>query len=233
MKKTTIIITGIIFMIAGILVFVGRSALTGIFFRAQLLRENVLRKISDEKDIQALRLENETLKTRLAELERRTPSIKKDRFAYVSARVYSRYPFNDMSEIVIDKGTDEGMVIGMPVAMEENILLGKIVSVKRTQSGVQTIFDPRWRSSVGVGNTGAKAVLKGGTLPTLEFLPADASVAVGEKVINISPEFPLSFLVGTIMDMEKTNDGSWLRARVRSPGALQTADTVFVIANFP
>src|SRR3989344_3538051 len=61
-----------------------------------------------------------------------------------SAIVYSSYPFNNKSEIVISWGTNEGVAVGDVVAYGNNIIVGQVREVTAKNSVVTTIFDPNF-----------------------------------------------------------------------------------------
>ncbi|MEK7542835.1 MAG: rod shape-determining protein MreC [Patescibacteria group bacterium] len=151
---------------------------------------------------------------------------------YFEADLYSKYPFNDKEILVIDAGSDDGMKVGMPVFLRENILIGRISSIKKTQSEVETIFNSSWRSSVFIGSRKIKAVLRGGKSPILELVPKNAVLEKGDSVANSSPNFPLGAYIGTVLNIY--NDGSdlWFTADVDTGYSIQDARSVFVIADF-
>jgi len=106
------------------------------------LYESALTKLGEyqglEHDIVELRRENE-------ELRRQLKSSGEMTFDHLPARIIGGDPSNLFSTRTIDKGTDDGIRLGMVVVAFENGffgLLGKIVSVSRHSSQLRTIVDP-------------------------------------------------------------------------------------------
>lgn len=203
-----------------------------IFFRNNLWSFLTnLKNPADSQIIQNLKLENEKLKIELENLKRGDSNIL--RFQYLPAQIYSRYPFNDRNLIVINVGSADDLREGLPVLAREGILLGRVSSVKRTQSEIQTIFDSNWRSSVGIGNTRIKAVLKGGFTPKLELIAKDEEILQGDDIFNLSPDFPLNLKIGNIKNLESTTDNLWRSANLEIPYKIDELNEVLLVLDFP
>ena len=219
-----------------------------IFFRNNLWSFLTnLKNPADSQIIQNLKLENEKLKKENQEQEElhsvrqfyiELENLKRGdsnilRFQYLPAQIYSRYPFNDRNLIVINVGSADDLREGLPVLAREGILLGRVSSVKRTQSEIQTIFDSNWRSSVGIGNTRIKAVLKGGFTPKLELIAKDEEILQGDDIFNLSPDFPLNLKIGNIKNLESTTDNLWRSANLEIPYKIDELNEVLLVLDFP
>lgn len=154
--------------------------------------------------------ENEYLRSLMAEQKIKEDSSDSLRLA----RIYSRYPFADRSVLIINQGAAGGIREGMPVLAAKGILLGKIIKVKKSFSEVQTIFDPAWRSSVGVGSQKTKALLMGGSAPILDLIEPTAIVNDNDPVINLSPDFPYGLAVGQLINLDKPVAQPWFRGEL-------------------
>ena len=157
-----------------------------------------------------------------------------DTFSYLRADVFSRYPFNDRQLLTLNVGTDQGVSEGMPVVAREHVLIGKIRSVRRTQSEVETIQNPSWRSSVVLGPDRVQAVFRGGIPPRVELIPAGVEVRESDEVSSISPEFPFGLFLGTIASLDIDPKTLWQSGEVTlSYGGIDQLNSVFVIVDFP
>lgn len=188
---------------------------------------------ADRETILKLQSENQSLKDELALQQAKISVPQNDRYHYKLAQIYSRYPFNDMSMVVLNMGSADGIKEGMPVFVEKGVLLGKVRKVSRTQSEVETIWSATWKTSVAVGVDQAKAVYQGGGTPTLLYLSKDAKVAVGDSIVSVDPEIPLGTLMGTIADVSTKSYDVWQNANVKplyDPGAYID---VLVMIDFP
>lgn len=184
---------------------------------------------------QKLKLENEALKSEIDFLKNQPESVALPNFNYLIADVYSFYPFNNRSLLVINQGKDNGLKEGLPVLAVKGVIIGKIKSVERTKSEVQTIFDSAWRSSAAIGERRIKAALIGGLSPLLQFVPKDAEIKAGDQVFNISPDLPFNFLVGKIEEVSRSNSSrNWLEAKLGvTYGEISNLDKVLVVLDFP
>ncbi|MDO8556933.1 MAG: rod shape-determining protein MreC [Candidatus Jorgensenbacteria bacterium] len=152
---------------------------------------------------------------------------------YIEARLYSRYPFNDQGVIVVAAGSDDGVRLDMPVLAREGVLFGRISAVRRTQSEVETIFDPAWRSSVYIGEKNTKAVLRGGKTPVIEFVPKEAAIQKGEIITNSSPNFPLGASAGTILLVHAVDRDLWQSADIDPGYTLNDVQSALIVTDFP
>lgn len=186
---------------------------------------------SKQHTLEELKLENESLKQQIASLQ--VVREKRGQYHYKIARVYSQYPFNDAGSIIIDIGSDEGIKIGMPVMIKEGILLGKVKNVKRTQSEVETIFSPEWKTSVNIGKNMTKAVLNGGPTPNVDLIPIDSDVSFGDEIINNTSNFPMGAIFGMVSEINKNANDVWKKSSMKTPYKIEFLNTVLVIVDFP
>ena len=173
------------------------------------------------KEFQIFKLENEFLKP-------------KDFFVvpkegYIIADVFSSYPFNDQSKLIINRGARDGIREGMPVLAVEGLLLGRISEVRNSLSGAQTIFDPNWRSSVAIGPSKIRSLLAGGNVPALTFIAKDKIPRVGDEVINISPEYPYGFYLGKVGEIKVSPTEPWATASLETGYNPNLFDQVFIV----
>jgi len=183
--------------------------------------------LSREKLV-ALEAENARLRS---ELEDKGTEDRFGNFKLVEAELFSRYPFNDRSLVLLDRGSEDGVGENMPVVTSGGGLLGVVRSVKRTRSEVQTIFDGQWKSSVEI--RGEKAVLAGGTPPRLELIQKGASMQEGDPVLSVSPDFPKDIYVGSLGEVTEIPEDVWMTAEVRTGFLPEDLSRVFVIVDFP
>ena len=186
----------------------------------------------DLKKIETVEAENKSLKKQV-DLLKLKMGMREENNGKIIANVYSTYPFNDKVHITIDKGSDDGMDIGMPILFEGNILIGKVVSVKKTQSEVQTVFDPEWKTSVAVGTSSVKAVLTGGNNPEVGFIPKDAVIREGDEIVNTASEFPMHTFIGTVKSVSLDEKKIWQNAIIDFPISLESIDSVIILTKFP
>jgi cell shape-determining protein MreC len=197
---------------------------------------------SCSEDSQKIALQNKLLEYELEQLKK-NDSCKKDsvlffekegaRYSAKKAKVFSEYPFNDRGIILLNIGSGDGIKEGMPVVTKENMLVGIIKKTNRTQSEVQTIFDPLWKSSVAIGANEVKAVLEGGSFPKLTLIPKGSELQDEMKVINISPDYPFHVFLGSVKNVINNESDVWISAELDSLYEIGEINEVQVITNFP
>jgi rod shape-determining protein MreC len=132
----------------------------------------------------------------------------------VAASVVSVTNSNFDLTVKIDRGTDAGIAVGMPVVSGGG-LVGRVVEVSRLRSTVVLITDPNSAVGVTLVNANEKAVAEGngpGKDLRLDFLDPKSKVAEGDKVVTSGLQggrYPQGIPVGTV------------KAVRRPPGAVQ------------
>jgi cell shape-determining protein MreC len=226
-----------------ILIFILLAVLVFIYFYQRNIFVGLDKFKLSNQALTELRLENQGLEQEIKDLKEKLNISSQP---YLTARVYSRYPFNDNQTLIIDVGSKDGVKVGWPVLAAENYLLGKIVKVKTTTSEVMTIFSPDWKSGVRIRQTdlpigqvglpaqaGIEAVLTGGRPPKLDLIPVDAKINLGDEVLNASPNLPLNLLVGRISEIINTQPTASLQqAEIRTDYDPNQLDKVFIITDY-
>ncbi len=108
----------------------------------------------------------------------------------VVAQIYSTFPFNHKNLLTLNAGSDDGVVVGAPVTLDGNILLGQIVEVSSGQSVARTIFDREWSLSARIGSNYVDALLIGGQNPRLTLIDKDDEILEVEIIFSAQKDFP-------------------------------------------
>ncbi|MGC9603356.1 MAG: rod shape-determining protein MreC [Minisyncoccia bacterium] len=233
MKSFRLLILSVAFVAVVLVVFFSRTVIVHFFQNFRLAFSGAADSEFTYENYGNLKAQNEVLTQSFSGAENANPTVNADRYRAKEAQVFSDYPFNNYAAITIDIGSDDGIKVGMPVLSAPGVLLGKIKDVKRTESEVETIFDPAWRSAVAFGTNRAKALLTGGPAPYLDLIPKDASSTAGDAVMNLASNFPMNSLIGRILDWEAGENGVWAKAKVEPPISFEDLRKVLVIINFP
>jgi len=151
-------------------------------------------------------------------------------YEYIKANIYSNYPFNNYSKIVVDGGKNLNIKVNMPVIIGSNVLLGKIVKTGNKVSVAETIFSPNWKSSVYIGKDKIKGLLEGGVNPRVNFIPAEKNIEEGAFVYNSDSRFPMGILIGKLG--EKKSADIWQSFILSPIYDLNSMSEVFIISDF-
>ncbi len=155
--------------------------------------------------------------------------IQQGKRSVLMAQVYSTFPFNHKHLLAINAGADQGVVVGMPVTAEGNLLLGQIVEVSERQALAQTIFDNNWTLPVRVGPTLRDALLVGGQNPRLTLIDKNDVVQKGDIVISAKKEFPYGMSVGEVGEVNNLVARSFQEAELVLPYTMRDLREVAVI----
>ncbi len=158
--------------------------------------------------IELLEKENADLKAQL---------FRQDLLPEESAIVYSSYPFNSKSELIISQGTNDGITTGDAVVYGTSVLVGTVTETSADKSVVTTIFDPGFETSVRIGNQGTDALMKGGNELILDFIPAEDEIAIGDIVFTAGSNLPYGLQVGVVKELKDTS-GSVFKKALIEPG---------------
>jgi len=163
----------------------------------RLQAENDRLRASDAR-VQELERENAQL-TSQANFAVKFPELKS-----VPARVIGRNPNETQKVLTIDRGADDGIVMGMPV-VSPDFLIGVVTEVYPKRSQVRLIIDQNMQIGVLVQDPQRGAGImygnwqQGGRL-VVKHIDRDAGVTPGAKIItsNLTNHVPPGLVVGFV-----------------------------------
>jgi rod shape-determining protein MreC len=125
------------------------------------------------------------------------PSVDIANIPTVVAEVSGASPSNFAAAVVLDKGTADGVGVGMPV-VDGLGLVGQVVSAAAHQATVQLVTDPRSVVPVTYGSSGALASVDGtgpGSALSVEYVAPRSPLHRG-MVLTTAPNSPQTYPVG-------------------------------------
>ena len=197
---------------------VSRSEFTALKGQNDELRQRVV-------ELEEARLENERLRSLVGFIEARELDA-------IGARVIGR-PTNAWEGVItIDRGSDDGLEVGMPVLAPEG-LLGQTVDVAGGSSKVRLITDQRSGVAAIVQASRAEGIVNGsidGDL-SMDYVSQEASVAVGDVVITsgMGGVYPKGLLVGDVLDVQVNENDLYQQIVVRPTGRVEGIEEVIVL----
>jgi rod shape-determining protein MreC len=131
---------------------------------------------------------------------------------------------------VIDKGSDDGIGVDMPV-IDEGGLVGRVIAVTGSASRVKLITDPTLVIAVRVERTGETGVLKGrGSGPmALEMFNTDTAVVEGDLLVTADGRFPAGIPVARVLQAARADVGFALRTEAEPTAELTRVDFIRVL----
>ena len=192
-----------------------------------------------------LRLENEALQTELVALAREAERARELEAALnittastegsrLAANVVHREssPFTDV--LSIDRGSSDGIRVGMVVLSAQGSLLGSVIDVFSDRSFVRLITDSRSRVVAETLDTHVEGTVKGTANRQLELDLAQGEVVVGDMVVTsaLSGRFPAGLPIAKVSDVSGSPQDLHLSVKLEPLVRLSGARTVLVLTSF-
>src|SRR3989344_6981916 len=182
-----------------------------------ILVRSLVNRVTIARQISVLTLENQSLRAQLTELNERPQILKDGAVRYITASIFSRYPFNDTDNVLLNVGEREGIKQGMPVLAAPGVFLGRIESVTAKTAVVKTIFTSGWELPVRIGAERVEALFVSGREPKLTLISKKKNVSGGEEVFLSSRDFPLGLTLGTVGAVTEPSEDIFKEARLAGP----------------
>lgn len=151
----------------------------------------------------------------------------------VTARIYASgsSPFDNVR--YIDKGAEDGIVVGQAV-VDEDGLVGRVDLVSAKDARIRLITDPLVSVGVRIQSTNETGIVSGrGDGPLrLEMFRATQPISVGDLVVTDGSRFPPGLVVGSIAVAASSEVGFVLRSEVEPATNLSQVDYVKIVVGF-
>lgn len=136
----------------------------------------------------------------------------------IAAEVIARNPDNWFEQVVLDKGSADGVSKGSAVITRDGIV-GQVVSVDEHASVVRLITDPEQKLGVLIKRIGLPGIISGNgqQLALMEYVPVGTNVDIGDKIVCFGKGgvFPENHPVGTIASIRRNVDGASMQIDVK------------------
>jgi len=196
--------------------------------------------------LEQLRTQNEKLRSRVAQLEEaRLENVRlktllqfqqtKD-LEVMGAHVIGR-PTNSWEGVItIDRGSSDGIAVGMPVVTGRG-LLGQTVSVSPNSARVRLITDQRSGVASMVQRSRAEGITKG-TLAgglTLDFVSVETTVRAGDVVTTsgIGGVYPKGLVIGEVTRADRRPNALFQEIEVEPAATASRLEDVLVLIGAP
>ncbi len=137
--------------------------------------------------------------------------------------------------ITINRGTRDGVIVGMPVTTDLG-LVGRIIRVSANAAQVQLIIDENSAVSARLQTTRAEGSIIGQASGALRmtFIVLDEEIARGDLVITsgLGGNFPPDIVVGQVTSVRQFEFELFQEAEVRSLIDFDTLELVLVVTSF-
>ncbi|MCS6870089.1 MAG: rod shape-determining protein MreC [Anaerolineae bacterium] len=154
---------------------------------------------------------------------------------FLAATVIGRDTTGLLRSIIIDRGSRDGVRVGMPVVTELG-LVGRIYRVGATSAQVQLVTDTNSYVNARLQLTRAEGVVQGTAAGGLRmlYIPLADDVRDGDSVVTsgIGGKFPRGLLIGQVTSSRLDDSKLFKEAQVRSLVDFNRLEIVLIITNF-
>lgn len=157
-------------------------------------------------------------------------------YTRVTASVIGQDSNPAIRSIIIDRGRNDGIRVGMPVEAARG-LVGQVYRVSDNAAQVALLTETASAIPVRLGTTRATGVLRGagrGLPPTIDWIDLKYQVEVGEEVMSsgLGGKFPENLIVGRVVDVNRNEAELFQQATVQPAVDFDSLEMVFVITDF-
>ncbi len=203
----------------------------------QTAREEIA---SLEERVELLERENEELREIEGEYQllldlfnraRQTPDYRR-----LTASVIGRDTNPAVRSIVIDKGSADGVRVGMPVEAARG-LVGQVYRTTPNSAQIILITDSSSAIPVRLGTSRATGILRGGGVGgsmSIDWIDLKYQVEVNEVVMTsgLGGRFPQDLVIGRVSDVDRREAELFQQATVQPAVDFDSLEVVFVITDF-
>jgi rod shape-determining protein MreC len=138
--------------------------------------------------------------------------------------------------VIIDKGTEEGVYVGMPVESARG-LVGQIYRATNHSAMVILITDNISSIPARLGSTRATGIVRGGGLGgslVMDWINLESQVDIGEVVFTsgLGGKFPQDMVIGRVSEIERREAELFQRAVIQPAVDFDSLEMVFVVTDF-
>ena len=198
-----------------------------------VLQEKIAAMEESMRAVDTLQRENERLRELLNMAEEH------EDYRYLSAYIISWDSTNWKSTFTVNKGSRDGLDLGMCAVTEFGQVVGLVTAVGENWATITTVLDSSLEISACVASTGYTGVVEGsyrtgetGSL-RLSYLPTDAVMKNGDQVVTTgSTLYPKDLILGYVADAGLDDTGVSKYAVLDAAVDFGSIEQVFLITEY-
>lgn len=196
-----------------------------------VLQEQRAQEAVDEAQMTLLLEENNKLREQLNFLDNH-------QYRSLSANILARQNLFDSSDkvqdIILDRGSRDGIVPGLAVVDEQGIIIGKVLESQENSARACLTVAPDCRLAVAILNQDRTIGLSDGDLGLtikLDFIPQLEEINLGDIVISsgLGDNIPRGLVVGRVTQVNKQSNEIWQDVNIESLASVYNLTVVSVI----
>lgn len=149
------------------------------------------------------------------------------------ARIIGR-DFENKRSFLIDKGSTDGIIVGMPVILTGGIIIGKIDEVNSNNSKVRTIIDLQTKIAAIVSNKNISGLVRGlGSDLLFDLITKDKKPETGDLIVSSGTDglWPRGLVIGKVKQVKHEDNQVFNTADIELLADFWDFNDVFVILN--
>lgn len=208
-------------------VFAVGTRVNNLYFAA--VSQSELTKANERLAAEAadLTVANAELKIRLAESQElllQHNFLARNDYDAIIAKVIGKNPEPTRQAIILNKGSQDGVKVNLPVLSSNGVIAGKIYKVKPNSAEAVLLYDARSRIAALVQNDAkSQGVVSGehGLSLKMDFLPQTEAVKVGQIVVTsgLEANIPAGLVVGKVQRVQAESNSffqtAWLAPLIK------------------
>lgn len=151
--------------------------------------------------------------------------------ASTAAQVISHGKDSMSARVIIDKGSDDGLLTGDAV-LDEGGLIGQLGQVHPFSTEVRLIVDSQMVIPVMVARTGVRSLIYGdGRNIALRYFPSDADLRAGDVLLTSGMDsvYPAGIPVAKVAHAQKQNHSPYYRVELAPSARLRSSKYVLIV----
>ena len=165
------------------------------------------------EQVKKLKLESQLLNSRAAENKRLRELLsfkKKYSYKIIPAEIIGRDPSSWFKTIMIDKGSDSGIIPGSGVVTPDGVV-GRVINVSGKTSKILLTIDANSSFDALVKRTRARGVVEGGVenLCKLNYVLKTEDIRIGDTIVSsgLHKQIPEGVTFGEVLNITKDKKG--------------------------
>lgn len=155
-------------------------------------------------------------------------------YDYVPARIIARSPDPRSAVVTIDRGTIDGVQLGMAVVVGDGIFAGKITSVSDRIAIVTLVSDERSRVAAAAASSSRLFGIvegRGNNAAQLTLVPQHDALAVNDVIMTAGTEekIPANLTIGLVNSVDQKDTDPFKEAAIEPLAKTDTLDLVLVV----
>jgi rod shape-determining protein MreC len=197
--------------------------------QTKLWKVNSNCELIENQKIISLIAENEELKGENTFLRESLGLKNYPEISLISGRIISKDYISD--SILINTGSKDGVKVGFPVAINNNILIGRVSEVYDNYSRVKLLSSKDNLTDVSINGVVALAKGKGSELISLEMFPHDKDLKEGDLILtsSLGGNYPAGLVIGKVKNPKKIDSEPFQFSEIEKPYNIFSIDRLNVL----